>query len=365
MKWMYTVPESVDTDEPIMLINTHIGFTKDDGQGIDGALFQKELLALDNMGKKAIQIWINSPGGVVADAYNIYSAIQDSKTKVDTYGCGAVASSALWIFQAGRNRVMNDYAFQMMHNAKGGSPSDMRVLDASIATMLSAKSGKTEEQVSEMMNRTTWLSPEEAKDLGFCDEIRYSSDKNKKHGNSKSINALWSSSNLILNSILKPKNKKMDKVNDKLGLNPEANDDSKVAAITAIENKMDSFRKGYNDMKADYDEMCNKCANLQKQIDEMMQEKEEAKNEMMKEKAKNMVQPYVDRGTIKDETVPKWINMAIIDFDGTKSILEEIPLNKVSAKIITQAENKIDIDSMPISTAVLLAKNRLARQGKN
>ncbi len=44
------------SDEPIMLINTHIGSDETDGQGIDGSLFQQELLQLDSLGKKRIEI---------------------------------------------------------------------------------------------------------------------------------------------------------------------------------------------------------------------------------------------------------------------------------------------------------------------
>ena len=35
-----------------MLINSHIGFDEEDGMGIDGNIFQKELLYLDTLGKK-------------------------------------------------------------------------------------------------------------------------------------------------------------------------------------------------------------------------------------------------------------------------------------------------------------------------
>ena len=58
-----------------MLINTHIGFDETDGMGVDGAQFQRELLYLDSLGKKRIQVWINSIGGSVMEGYNIELAI--------------------------------------------------------------------------------------------------------------------------------------------------------------------------------------------------------------------------------------------------------------------------------------------------
>ena len=87
-----------------MLINKHIGYDQEEGPGIDGAIFQQELLQLDNLGKKRIQVWINSPGGLVSDGYSIYTSILKSKTPVDTYAFGSVASIAAVIFQAGRRR---------------------------------------------------------------------------------------------------------------------------------------------------------------------------------------------------------------------------------------------------------------------
>ena len=59
MEFRYTV--DVNSDEPVMLINKHIGFDSEDGFGIDGSSFQAELLAFDTMGKTKIQVWINSP----------------------------------------------------------------------------------------------------------------------------------------------------------------------------------------------------------------------------------------------------------------------------------------------------------------
>ena len=144
--------------EPIMLINTHIGFDVEDGMGVDGAEFQRELLQLDSMGKKRIQVWINSPGGNVMDGYNIFSAICDSKTPVDTYAKGMVASIAGAIFMAGRKRYMTDYSSLMMHNPFGGDDKkQLGIMKDSIATMIHSKSQLPQSEVGYMMDKTTWI----------------------------------------------------------------------------------------------------------------------------------------------------------------------------------------------------------------
>ena len=64
--------DNPEVEEPIMLINREIGGDGDLFNYINGALFQEELLQLDNMGKKRIQIWINTVGGSMI-RYNIVS----------------------------------------------------------------------------------------------------------------------------------------------------------------------------------------------------------------------------------------------------------------------------------------------------
>ena len=162
----YCIDEN--SDEPIMLINTHIGIDDVDGMGIDGALFQEELLYLDTLGKKRIQIWINSIGGVVIDGYNICSAILKSKTPVDTYNVGVAVSISGVILMCGRNRVGMDYSLGMVHSPNGGNDAKvLELMQGSLATILSAKCDMTAEQMSNLMTKTTWLNAEEMLECGY------------------------------------------------------------------------------------------------------------------------------------------------------------------------------------------------------
>src|ERR1700761_7304409 len=107
-------------DEPIMLILQQIGNTCNEAGdiiewGVQGADFCKELLMLDMMGKTRIQIWINSIGGSVIDGYSILGAMLKANTRVDTYNIGVAASTAGWLFEAGKTRDMCDYATWMGH----------------------------------------------------------------------------------------------------------------------------------------------------------------------------------------------------------------------------------------------------------
>ena len=146
-----------------MLINSHLGFDTDDGQGIDSSLFQQELLQLDTLGKKRIQLWINCPGGNVMDGMGMFNAILKTKTPVDTYNTGICASMGGVLFMAGRKRVMNDYASLMMHNPSGGDDKkQMGMMKDSLVTMLSSRASNiTPEEVDYLMEKTSWLNAAE------------------------------------------------------------------------------------------------------------------------------------------------------------------------------------------------------------
>jgi ATP-dependent protease ClpP protease subunit/phage shock protein A len=324
-----------------MLLNKHIGYDEREGMGIDGSLFQAELLRLDNMGKNRIQVWINSPGGIVMDGYNIFNAILKSKTKVDTYNVGIAASIAAVIFQAGRKRVMADYSLLMYHNPYGGGNNELKKMQVSIATMISERTQTDVEEVLRMMERTTWITGSEALIAGFCDEIEYSKEINAKHGNAK---ALWDAGMVVVNSFIKPKNKiNMNKVANMLNLNAEASEEAIVAEILEIQNKKMSAEEKMKKMEAAYNEAQEKCDKMKAELDAYKQKMEDAiakaeaeEAESKKSKAKNMVEGFVRTGKIKNDSVEKWTNMAIADFDNVKNLLEELPTNGKSVTPETQ-----------------------------
>ena len=329
-----------EADEPIMLLDRHIGFDEDEGYGVDGSLFVRELMMLDQMEKKSIKVWINSPGGIVMDGYNIYNAILKTKTKVDTVCVGIAASIAAVIFQAGRNRVMNEYALLMYHNPYGGNSDELKKMRVSIAKMIASRTGKSEDEILKMMDKTTWITASEALMSGFCDSIEVSADFNKKRSATTDAKAMWKESAQVLNSIFKPKNKTMNKVANKLGLISDASEESIVSAIDSIVNKKNDMEDKMKKMEDDYAEAKQECDKLKAQLDEMKQKaedeakkaEEEAKN-AKKAEAKNMVEGFAKAGKIKNEAIEKWVAMAADNFEMVKNLLEELPVNKVANKI--------------------------------
>lgn len=319
------------SDEPIMLINSHIGIDPDEGMGIDSAIFQRELLYLDSLGKKRIQVWINSIGGVIVDGYNIISAILNTKTPVDTYNVGLSASIAGVIFMCGRERYMNDYALFMTHPPQGSSNSKVKdFLQDSLTTLLSAKSDITKEMVNELMMLDTFLNAQGCKEKGFCTEIKNTNEMNLKEETNHFL--ILEKANLITNKLLiKPKT--MLKVTNKLGLVDGANEEAVLEAISKMQNRFETEKEG---LKTELDAVKTEKNSLALEVEDL-------KNNALIEKCTNLVTGFAKDGKIKDEpeTVEKWVNFAKIDFQGTQEILEGLPINKTAPVIET---NKVDSD---------------------
>jgi ATP-dependent Clp endopeptidase proteolytic subunit ClpP len=364
---LYVVDETVA--RPIMLIDKHIGYDEDEGYGINGGQFARELMTLDSMGKEGIDVWINSPGGIVLDGYNIYNAILQSKTKVNTVCVGMAASIAAVIFQAGRERIMCDYGILMYHNPFGSENTDaLKAMRDSIVTMIAQRCGMTEDDVMAMMRREPFMLAQEALDLKLCDSIQVSGDYNKKRtapaAARNDVKAYFKEATAILNSILPKTNNNMDfkRIANRLNLNPEASEDAILAGITAIENRatkaegdLATVRNQVTALEADKTKLTGEITTLKNQITA-------AETEGKKIKAQALVAAAAKLGTIKNDagTIAKWTEKATTDYDGTKDLLESLPVNKnaTTIQVDSSAEAKTILENQAAIEMVAI-KNRL------
>lgn len=390
--FLYTVDPSAD--EPIMLIDKHIGFDEVEGFGIMGDLFQKELLALDGMGKKCIQVWINSPGGIVSDGYNIYNSMLKSKTPVDTYCTGMCASIAGVFFQAGRKRVMADYGQLMYHDPYGGDDDKgLAAIRDSLATMIASRCGKSEEDIKAIMSQTTWISANEALENGFCDEVQHSGQINKKRGASVNTDAkaFWKESAVITNSLLPAnqthtKNFDMKKIANRLRLNSEASEDSIVEAIDSLErsntelqtqvknhlseiqnkkNSLEEQEKKISDLEEELDKAKAELEEIKEKAKNAAEEQEKKEEEDKAAKAKNLIDGFVQQGRIKNDSaiINSWIEKAKVDLEGVKNLLETLPLNKTATKIETSSTTA-EFKGGSVIANVMAQKMVAAKSGK-
>lgn len=131
---------------------------------------------------KPLNVRINSPGGYVWEGLAIANAIK-AHGNVSTTVDALAASMGSVIFLAGKKRAMAAGSRLMIHNPTsfaGGESGDLRkeadVLDgiaADMALMYSESTGGkvSVEQAKEMMAAETWLTPEQAVELGFAHSI--------------------------------------------------------------------------------------------------------------------------------------------------------------------------------------------------
>jgi ATP-dependent Clp protease protease subunit len=150
------------------------------GDEVTPKLFKDEL----ESGSGKITLWINSPGGDVFAAAQIYNMLMDYPYDVTVKIDALAASAASVIAMAGTKVCMSPVAMLMIHNpmtiAIGDSEEMQKAIDMlsevkeSIVNAYEIKSGLSRAKISKLMDAETWMNAKEAKRLGFADEILFS-----------------------------------------------------------------------------------------------------------------------------------------------------------------------------------------------
>lgn len=136
---------------------------------------------LESLDVNKINLYINSYGGEVAEGLAIYNALKRHKAKVTTYCDGFAASISSVIFMAGDERVMSNASLLMIHNAwayTAGNANELRkqAADLDVITQASVNAylsevNINEEKLKEMLDNETWISPQDALEMGFATSI--------------------------------------------------------------------------------------------------------------------------------------------------------------------------------------------------
>jgi ATP-dependent Clp protease protease subunit len=154
------------------------------GDEVTPKLFKDEL----NAGDGNITLWINSPGGDVFAAAQIYNMLMDYKGNVTVKIDALAASAASVIAMAGTKVCMSPVAMLMIHNpatiAIGDTEEMQKAIDMlsevkeSIMNAYEIKSGLSRAKISKLMDAETWMNAKEAKKLGFADEVLFAGGEN-------------------------------------------------------------------------------------------------------------------------------------------------------------------------------------------
>lgn len=130
-----------------------------------------------------IVVWLNSPGGDVFAASQIYNMLKEYNGKVTVKIDGIAASAASVIAMAGSEILMSPVAMMMIHNPATviyGEASDLQSgidmlseVKESIINAYEQKTSLPRNKISKMMDAETWFSAQKAVELGFADKVLY------------------------------------------------------------------------------------------------------------------------------------------------------------------------------------------------
>jgi ATP-dependent Clp protease protease subunit len=149
------------------------------GDEITPKQFKEELQS----GEGDVTIWLNSPGGDVFAAAQIYNMLMDYPGNVIVKIDGIAASAASVIAMAGGDVYMSPVSMMMIHNPATIAIGDTEEMEKAIAMLdevkesiinaYELKTGLSRARISHMMDAESWMNAKKAVELGFADDILF------------------------------------------------------------------------------------------------------------------------------------------------------------------------------------------------
>jgi len=175
-----------DSGESELFLYSSIGEETWYGDEVTPKMFRNELSKISG----DITVWINSPGGDVFAASQIYTMLKNHAGKITVKIDGIAASAASVVAMAGDETLIAPTGMLMLHNPSTvafGNKADMEqaivFLDEvkeSIINAYETKSGLSRAKIAKMMDEETWLNARKAKSLGLVDGILFSSGEKEE-----------------------------------------------------------------------------------------------------------------------------------------------------------------------------------------
>ena len=199
-----------ETDgERTLVLNGEISDETWFGDEVTPKLFEKEL----NAGAGNVTVWINSPGGDVFAAAQIYNMLMEYKGDVTVKVDALAASAASVIAMAGTSVLISPVGMMMIHNPMTiaiGDSKEMQkageMLDEvkeSIMNAYEIKSGLSRARISHLMDAESWFNAKKAVELGFADGILgVGAEKTEDTGDGTGAEGVMFSRTAVTNSLL-------------------------------------------------------------------------------------------------------------------------------------------------------------------
>lgn len=167
------------------------------GDEITPQQFNEDLKSLGDV--EEIIVRINSGGGDVFAANAIYTRLKDHKAHITVKIDGWAASAATIIAMAGDVIEIPANGVFMVHDPKMGTfgyysqeefiklSEELKVIKQSIVNAYVLKTGKSSEEISELMAEESWYDGKEAVESGFCDKLMFEEVETKVENSSKIV----------------------------------------------------------------------------------------------------------------------------------------------------------------------------------
>ena len=147
-------------------------------------VIQAQLLFLHSTDpRRDIQMYINSPGGVVTSGLSIYDTMQYIKSPVSTLCIGQASSMGSFLLAAGENgkRFSLPNSRIMVHQPSAGfqgqatdieiHANEIMLLKKRLNEIYSKHTGRNVEEMKNALERDKFMTPQEAKEFGLIDKV--------------------------------------------------------------------------------------------------------------------------------------------------------------------------------------------------
>ena len=182
--WNYIKNEVTGEDE--LFFDGPISDSTWYGNEVTPGLFKDEL----SKHPGDLTVWLNSPGGDVFAASQIYTMLRSHKGKITVKIDGIAASAASVVAMAGDETYISPTGYLMIHNPATlaiGNKADMEkaiaLLDEIKEGIINAymeKSSLSHDRIAKMMDEETWLNAKKAEKYGFVDGILFADKRSAK-----------------------------------------------------------------------------------------------------------------------------------------------------------------------------------------
>ena len=206
--WNWIKNDVGDEEERTLVLNGEISDETWYGDEVTPALFAKEL----NAGSGNITVWINSPGGDVYAAAQIYNMLMEYKGDVTVKVDALAASAASVIAMAGTTVLMSPPSLMMIHNPITVAIGDSKEMQKAgemlnevkegIMNAYEIKTGMDRKKISHLMDAERWFNAKKAVELGFADGILHGKEDTEEGDKEKELEGLMFSRTAVTNSLL-------------------------------------------------------------------------------------------------------------------------------------------------------------------